>query len=64
MKKTLLAAGARAVAMTGSGPTLVGLFGSEKEAGAAHDLLCHRDDITSSVAHTLDTTTLLTNKFV
>jgi 4-diphosphocytidyl-2C-methyl-D-erythritol kinase len=48
--------------MTGSGPTLVGLFGSEKEAGAAHDLLCHRDDITSSVAHTLDTTTLVKSR--
>ena len=64
LKKTLLAAGARAVAMTGSGPTLVGLFHSEKEAHAAHDLLCHRDDITSSVAHTLDTTSLLTSKVV
>ena len=64
LRKTLLAAGARAVAMTGSGPTLVGLFHSEKEARAAHDLLCHRDDITSSVAHTLDTTSLLTSKVV
>ncbi len=64
LRKTLLAAGARAVAMTGSGPTLVGLFGSEKEAGAAHDLLCHRDDISSSVAHTLDTTSLLPSKVV
>ena len=54
-RKILLAADAKAVAMTGSGPTLVGLFGSEKEARAAHDLLCRRDDITSFVAHTLDT---------
>jgi 4-diphosphocytidyl-2-C-methyl-D-erythritol kinase len=59
LRKTLLAAGARAVAMTGSGPTLVGLFGSEREARAAHDLFCHQDGITSSVAHTLDTTSLL-----
>lgn len=64
LRKTLLAAGARAVAMTGSGPTLVGLFYSEKEAHDAHDSLCHRDDITSSVAHTLDTTSLLTSKVV
>jgi len=61
-RKTLLAADARAVAMTGSGPTLVGLFRSEEEARAAHGLLCPRDDITSFVAHTLDTTTLLTSR--
>ena len=64
LRKTMLAAGARAVAMTGSGPTLVGLFGSEREARAAYDLFCHKDAITSSVAHTLDTTSLLTSKFV
>ncbi len=64
LRKILLAAGARAVAMTGSGPTLVGLFGSEREARAAYDLFCHKDAITSSVAHTLDTTSLLTSKFV
>jgi 4-diphosphocytidyl-2-C-methyl-D-erythritol kinase len=62
LKKILLAAGAKAVAMTGSGPTLVGLFGSEEEARAGHDLLCHRGDITSFVAHTLDTTTLLASR--
>ncbi len=64
LREILLAADAKAVAMTGSGPTLVGLFGSEEEARAGHDLLCRRDDSTSFVAHTLDTTTLLTSKFV
>ena len=58
LRKTLLATAARAVAMTGSGPTLVGMFRAEAEARAAHDLLCRRDDITSFVAHTLDTTSL------
>jgi 4-diphosphocytidyl-2-C-methyl-D-erythritol kinase len=62
LRETLLAADARAVAMTGSGPTLVGLFRSEKEARAAHSLLCRRDDITSFVAHTLDTTSPLTSR--
>ncbi len=55
LRKALLAAGARAALMTGSGPTLVGLFNSEGEAQDAHGLLCHRDDVTSFVAHTLDT---------
>jgi 4-diphosphocytidyl-2-C-methyl-D-erythritol kinase len=55
LRKAMLAAGAGAVTMTGSGPTLVGLFGSEKEARAAEGLLCCRDDVTSFVAHTLDT---------
>lgn len=59
LRKTLLAADAKAVAMTGSGPTLVGLFDSEKEARAAHDSLCRRDDITSFLTHTLDTTSQL-----
>jgi 4-diphosphocytidyl-2-C-methyl-D-erythritol kinase len=64
LRKTLLAVDARAVAMTGSGPTLVGLFGSETEARAAHDVLCRRDDITSFVAHTLDTTSLVKSRTV
>ncbi|UCE81680.1 MAG: 4-(cytidine 5'-diphospho)-2-C-methyl-D-erythritol kinase [Deltaproteobacteria bacterium] len=59
LRTALLAAGARAALMTGSGPTLVGLFGSEKEARGAHELLCHRDGVTCFVAHTLDTTALL-----
>ena len=58
LRKTLLTTDARAVTMTGSGPTLVGMFHSEAEARAAHNLLCRRDDITSFVAHTLDTTSL------
>lgn len=62
LREILLAADAKAVAMTGSGPTLVGLFGSEEEARAGHDLLCRRDDIISFVAHTLDTTSLLTSR--
>ncbi|MGD9337934.1 MAG: hypothetical protein PVF76_11475, partial [Syntrophobacterales bacterium] len=59
LRTALLAAGARAAPMTGSGPTLVGLFGSEEAARAAQELLCHRDDVTCFVAHTLDTTALL-----
>jgi 4-diphosphocytidyl-2-C-methyl-D-erythritol kinase len=56
LRKALLAAGAMAAPMTGSGPTLVGLFGSEREARTAHSELGLRDDVTSFVAHTLDTT--------
>ena len=58
LKISLLAAGAQAVSMTGSGPTLVGLFRSEAEARAAHYLLRRKEDITTFVAHTLDTVTL------
>jgi 4-diphosphocytidyl-2-C-methyl-D-erythritol kinase len=56
LRKELLAAGAKAAPMTGSGPTLVGLFATERQARAAHVELCRRNDVTSSVAHTLDTT--------
>ena len=59
MRSVLLAAGARAASMTGSGPTLVGLFDTEQEARAADDLLCRREGVTSFVVHTLDTTELL-----
>ena len=59
LKNALLAAGARAVPMTGSGPTLVGLFRSEEEARGAHYFLSRKDDVTSFVAHTLDTGDLL-----
>ena len=55
LKNALLAAGARAVPMTGSGPTLVGLFCSEEEARAAYYLLRRQEDTTTFVAHTLDT---------
>ncbi len=55
LREALLTAGARAVLMTGSGPTLFGLFRSEREARVAHDALCRREDVTSFVAHTLDT---------
>jgi 4-diphosphocytidyl-2-C-methyl-D-erythritol kinase len=55
LKNALLAAGAKAVPMTGSGPTLVGLFRTEEEARAAHYLLRCQEDITTFVAHTLDT---------
>jgi 4-diphosphocytidyl-2-C-methyl-D-erythritol kinase len=57
LKNALLAAGAKAVPMTGSGPTLVGLFRSEEEARAAHYLLRRKADTTTFVAHTLDTAT-------
>ncbi len=59
LKKALLAAGARAVPMTGSGPTLVGLFLSEEEARAAHYFLRRQQGITTFVAHTLDTAPLV-----
>ena len=62
LKYALLAAGAKAVPMTGSGPTLVGLFRSEEEARAAHYLLRRKEDTTTFVAHTLDTTTLPKSK--
>ena len=62
LKNSLLTAGAKAVSMTGSGPTLVGLFRSEEEARAAHYLLRRKEDTTTFVAHTLDTTTLPKSK--
>jgi len=62
LKKALLAAGARAVPMTGSGPTLVGLFLSEEEARAAYYFLRHKEDIKTFVAHTLDTTLRVNNR--
>jgi 4-diphosphocytidyl-2-C-methyl-D-erythritol kinase len=58
LRKAILAAGAKAAPMSGSGATLVGLFGSESEARSACDELCRRDDITSLMAHTLDTSVL------
>jgi 4-diphosphocytidyl-2C-methyl-D-erythritol kinase len=41
--------------MTGSGPTLVGLFPSEEEARKAYYLLRHEENVTAFVVHTLDT---------
>ena len=58
LKNALLATGAKAVPMSGSGPTLVGLFLTEEEARAAHYFLRRKEDITTFVAHTLDTTKL------
>jgi 4-diphosphocytidyl-2C-methyl-D-erythritol kinase len=58
LKNALLTAGARAVPMTGSGPTLVGLFCSEEEARGAHYFLRHKESVKTFVAHTLDTGTL------
>ena len=55
LKNALLATGAKAVPMSGSGPTLVGLFLTEEEARAAHYLLRRKEDTTTFVAHTLDT---------
>lgn len=55
LKNSLLAAGAKAVPMTGSGPTLVGLFPSEEEARTAYYLLRHEENVTAFFAHTLDT---------
>ena len=59
LKNALLAAGARAVPMTGSGPTLVGLFRTEEEAREAHYLLRRKEDVTTFVVHTLDSGTLV-----
>ena len=53
IKHALLAAGARAAPMTGSGPTLVGLFASEGEAKAAEDRVRDTPGITSFVAPTV-----------
>ena len=64
LRQVLLTAGAKAAPMTGSGPTLIGIFESEREAQAAHDLLRHRHDATSFMAHTLDTTGVVTNRFM
>ena len=50
IRQALLAAGARAAPMTGSGPTLVGLFPSEGAAKAAQDQVSHRLAIESFVA--------------
>jgi 4-diphosphocytidyl-2-C-methyl-D-erythritol kinase len=57
LKNALLAAGARAALMTGSGPTLVGLFLSEEEARGAYYFLRNKENVTIFVAHTLDTAT-------
>jgi 4-diphosphocytidyl-2-C-methyl-D-erythritol kinase len=62
LKNALLAAGARAVPMTGSGPTLVGLFRSEEEAREAHYLLRPKEDVKTFVVHTLDTAKLLASR--
>jgi 4-diphosphocytidyl-2-C-methyl-D-erythritol kinase len=62
LKNALLAAGAKAVPMTGSGPTLVGLFRSEEEARAAHYFLRHRENITTFLAHTLDTSPMVNSR--
>jgi len=53
IRQALLAAGARAAPMTGSGPTLVGLFPSEGAAKAAQDQVSQRLAIESFVAPTL-----------
>ena len=38
--------------------TLVGLFGSEREARSTHEMLCVREDVTCFVTHTLDTVSM------
>jgi len=53
IRQALLAAGARAAPMTGSGPTLVGLFASEGKAKAAQDQVSGRLGIKSFVAPTI-----------
>ncbi len=56
LKKALLDVGAKAAPMTGSGATLVGLFDTRRGAQTAYGELCRREDVTSFMAHTLDTT--------
>jgi 4-diphosphocytidyl-2-C-methyl-D-erythritol kinase len=53
IRQALLAAGARAAPMTGSGPTLVGLFTSEGRAKAAQDEVSGRLGVKSFVAPTI-----------
>ena len=53
IRQALLAAGARAAPMTGSGPTLVGLFASEGEARAAEDRVRRTLGIRTFVAPTI-----------
>ena len=53
IRQALLAAGARAAPMTGSGPTLVGLFASEGKAKAAQEQVSGRLGITSLLAPTV-----------
>jgi 4-diphosphocytidyl-2-C-methyl-D-erythritol kinase len=53
IRQALLAAGARAAPMTGSGPTLVGLFSSEGKAKAAQEQVSRRPGVQSFVAPTL-----------
>jgi len=53
IRQALLAAGARAAPMTGSGPTLVGLFASEAKARAAQNQVSEGLGIKSFVAPTI-----------
>jgi hypothetical protein len=53
IRRALLAAGARAAPMSGSGPTLVGLFASQAEARAARDQVSRRAGVVAFVARTL-----------
>jgi 4-diphosphocytidyl-2-C-methyl-D-erythritol kinase len=54
IRRAVLAAGAEAVPMTGSGPTLVGLFASEEETRAASGRLSRREGLVTFVARTID----------
>ncbi|MFP3869387.1 MAG: 4-(cytidine 5'-diphospho)-2-C-methyl-D-erythritol kinase [Syntrophobacteria bacterium] len=54
LRQAVLGAGAEAAVMSGSGPTLVGIFDSEETTRAAYRLLCQRDGATSFIARTLD----------
>jgi len=53
IRQALLAAGAQAALMTGSGPTLVGLFASEDEAKAGQNRVSGRLEIKSFVVPTI-----------
>jgi 4-diphosphocytidyl-2-C-methyl-D-erythritol kinase len=53
IRRALLGAGARAAPMSGSGPTLVGLFASEVEARAARDQVSGHPGLVTFMARTL-----------
>ncbi|HYA03499.1 MAG TPA: 4-(cytidine 5'-diphospho)-2-C-methyl-D-erythritol kinase [Syntrophobacteria bacterium] len=64
IRRALLAAGARAAPMSGSGPTLVGLFASEAEAYAARDQVGRRPGVVLFVARTMSEDIAQTEKLV
>ena len=64
IRRALLAAGARAAPMSGSGPTLVGLFASEAEASAARDQVGRCPGVVVFVARTMSEDIAQTEKLL